>query len=619
MQRRLTSILAADVAGFSRLIGVDEEGTLALQRSYRAEIIDPAIEQHNGRIANTAGDSLLIEFESAVEAVRCAQVIQAGVEDRNTDISEDLQILYRIGINVGDVVAEGDDLLGDGVNVAARIEALAPPGGILLSRSARDQVRDRLNLNLIDLGEVQVKNITRPLRIFQILEADAEPVTLAQPRSLRRNILVAAVLLVSLTFAGGYYWFDQQNTATEEESTTALSLPDKPSIVVLPFTNVSKDQEQDYLIDGFTKAVNTSLSKFPQLFVIADTTAATYRGKTVRARDIGRDLGVRYLLEGSAQHSANGITINAHLIDTGDERTIWAEQYDLSADDPFTAQNKLIEQIAGTLRFALEEQAIAKVQRRSAENPKAYDLYLRALAASRSLNTNGRVESIRLLKMAEELEPDFLDAQFELSGRYLALWRFGGADDAEEALRLARHHAALALQIDRSDYRGHFQSGMLSLFADHHHELAYESFKRALEDNANDVNLLYNMGFLRSLMGEGADAIAWNNKAKRINPRYPGWYNFNAALSHFWIKDYEQAILLARTGMAAYPKSLAPRRILIATLVEMGRMSEAREEATAFLKINPKFRLSTFRNTPFQKSADQERYFGAMRKGGIPD
>jgi class 3 adenylate cyclase/TolB-like protein len=611
MTRRLTTILAADIAGFSRLVGADEEGVLAEQRAHRREFIDPLLEKFGGRVANTAGDSLLIEFPSAVEAVRCAIAFQEGMASRTMKTPEDRRIAFRIGINVGDVVSEGSDLLGDGVNVAARLEALAPSGGIILSRSARDQVRDRLDLNLADLGEIEVKNIVRPVRAFQVLKAGEAAIGVATTRPRRRSVWAAAAAVLLAVVIGGVYWQSQGGIATPPDpDATALPLPDEPSILVLPFDNLSGDTGQDYFVEGFTTAIRTHLAKFPQLFVISGATAMSVPDKPVK--ELGRELGVGYVLNGSLQRGGETLTVNAELIEAERARTIWAEQYEFPVDDPFAVQARLIQEIVGTLRVVIEDEAIAALRRQPTENPRAYDYYLRAIAAQNALSREGRLESIRLLNRAVDLDPDFLSAHFELSGLHLALWRFGGADDPEEALRLARYHAERALALDQADYRGHYRLGMLHLFADHDHELAYVAFQRALDDNPNDADILYAIGFLRSLMGEGAEAIEWNNKAKRVNPHYPGWYNFNAALSHFLIKDYDQALLLAKTGIAAYPKSLAPRRILIATLVEMGRMEEARS-------IRPDFRLSTFRNTPFQHARDQDRYFNAMRQAGIPD
>jgi adenylate cyclase len=619
LQRRLTTILAADIAGFSRLVGADEEGTLAAQRRHRAELIDPLLEQHQGRIANTAGDSLLIEFPSAVEAVRYAISVQEGMAARNADTPSDRRIEVRIGINLGDVVVEGDDLLGDGVNVASRLEALAPPGGIILSRSIRDQVRDRLDLELADLGELQAKNIARPVRAFQVLIGSDKSarVSPSKGRSLGIFAVVAIAVLLAIGIGGVYWQGQSEDTVQSDSDTAALPLPDEPSIVVLPFANLTGDADQEYFVEGFAAAIRTNLSKFPQLFVIAGSTARSVAKGS--ARDIGRALGVRYLLDGSLQRSGDTLTVRAELIEAEREQAVWAEEYEFSEDDPFAVQARLTEEIVGTLRVVIEDDVIAAVKRQPTDNLRAYDLYLRATTSKKAPSKEGRLEAIRLLNQAIEMDPDFLAAHFELSGRYLSQLRFGGTDDPDEALRLARQHAVRALQLDPTDYRGNYRLGLVHLFGDHEHELAYADFQRALKKNPNDADILYSMGFLRSLMGEGAEAIEWNNKAKRINPRYPGWYDFNAAMSHFLIKDYDRALVLAKSGMASYPRSLAPRRILIAILVELGRLDEARQQAKKYMEIRPTFRLSTFRNTPFQHQADQDRYYDALRKAGIPD
>lgn len=396
-------------------------------------------------------------------------------------------------------------------------------------------------------------------------------------------------------------------------------LPVEPSVVVLPFDNQSYQGDLDYLAAGLSTSIRTQLSKFPQLFIIAGSTSVTFKDRPGTARGIGRELGVRYVLDGSIRKLGEGLSVSVELIEAETEQTIWAEQYHLSVDTALGTQADVVQEIVGTLNVVVSEEELAAVRARPTGNPRAYDLFLQAEAASALLTPEGRSEAVRLLHRAIELDPDFLAAHFELSGRYLSLFRFGGAQDTSELVRLSRHHAERALEISRSDYRGHFRMGMLHLFADHDHDLALLAFKRALKDNPNDADVLYNMGFLRALMGEPAEAIAWNDRAKRINPRYPGWYNFNAAQSHYFLGQYREAEALARSAIAEYPRSLPPRRILIVTLVETGRLKEAQQEAMKLLEINPDFRLSTFRNTPFQHEADQIRYFGAMRAAGIPD
>jgi len=426
-------------------------------------------------------------------------------------------------------------------------------------------------------------------------------------------LAVMAVLIMAL----GWWHFRTPETVGAE--ILGPGLPQEPSIIVLPFENWSDDADLDYLAAGFSTSIRTHLSKFPQLFVIAGSTSVTYKDSPGTVRGIGREMGVRYVLDGSMRRVGDAFVVTTELVETEAERTIWAQQYSFEAGAAHSVQAELVQEVVATLNVVIGEEEMAAMRRRPTESPKAYDLYLRAEAAAQMVTSTGRAEAVDLLNRAIALDPDYLAVHFELSGRYLGLWRFGGAEAPEEAVRLARHHAERALEISRSDYRGHFRLGMLHLFADHNHDLAYAAFLRALKDNPNDADVLYNMGFLRSLMGEAQEAIAWNDKAKRINPRYPGWYNFNAAQSRFFLKEYEEAETLARTAIAQYPKSLAPRRILIAILVETGRLEEAEKEAETYMAINPQFRLSNFHNTPFQHRADQDRYFGAIRAAGIPD
>jgi TolB-like protein len=482
-------------------------------------------------------------------------------------------------------------------------------------------------LDLENLGDQTLKGFDHTVGVYRV---DLKPGQLIPPpqqvnqRQLspkHRKQIIAAAAIVLLVVGGLGYW-SKINGPTDDSASaeqSVLPLPDRPSIVVLPFVNQYDDGEQNYFATGITNGIITYLSKFPELFVISSTTAFTYEGKAVRVTDIGRELGVKYVLEGSVQRGADTLSVHVQLIDATTDSHVWAEQYDVPPDEVFTVQNDLISKVVGTLKPTLLNEAKAAISKRPAANLQGYELYLKALSILDSYSNEAIAESLRLLNQAINISPDFLDAHYAISEIHLGLWRFGDPDDPEESLRLARLHARKVMEIDQSDYRGHFLQGLLHLFADHEHDLALVEFERALADNPNDTQILYNMGFIKSLMGQGEESIAWNNKAKRINPRYPGWYNFNAALAHFWIRDYEKAILLAKSGIAVYPKSLAPRRILIVTLVEMGRLDEAKQEVTEFLSIRPNFRLSTFRNTPFKHQSDQDRYFNALRKAGIPD
>jgi TolB-like protein/class 3 adenylate cyclase len=393
--RRLTAILAADMAGYSRLMGADEEGTHERLKAHLGELVDPKIKEHRGRIVKNTGDGLLAEFASVVDAVRCAVEVQRGMAERNAAVFPNERIEFRIAINLGDVIAEGEDIFGDGVNVAARLEALAEPGGICVSRVVRDQVRDRLDFAFEDLGEQQVKNIARPVRVYRVREAIAAKVPSAAPPP-------------------------------------ALPLPDKPSIAVLPFANMSGDPEQEYFADGMVEEIITALSRIRWLFVIARNSSFTYKGQAVDVKQVGRELGVRYVLEGSVRKAGGRVRITAQLIDSTSGVHLWADRFDGSLEDVFELQDKVASSVAGVIEPTLQ----AAETRRSAQRPTndltAYDLYLRAYAMFFSSQIP---EALRLLERAIERDPSYGPALALAAFCYMRACQDGGSEDPEAESR----------------------------------------------------------------------------------------------------------------------------------------------------------------------------------------
>jgi adenylate cyclase len=417
--RKLAAILAADVAGYSRLTGLDEEGTLERLRNLRRELINPAVSLHRGRVVKTTGDGILIEFLSVVDAVRCALDVQRGMDRQNADVSTEKRIEFRVGINVGDVVVEGEDLLGDSVNVAARLEGIAEPGGICISDTAYQQVRDKVDARFQDAGEQQLKNISRPVRVYRVQPSGAA----AGPRP-------------------------------------ALPLPDKPSIAVLPFKNMSGDPEQEYFADGIVEEIITALSRFRQLFVIARNSSFTYKGRAVDEKQVGRELGVRYVLEGSVRRSGDRVRVTGQLIDAVTGAHLWADRFDGALEDIFDLQDRVTTSVVGAIAPKLEQAEIDRAKRKPPENLDAYDYYLRGMASHyQSWSKDAINEALRLYYKAIELDPDFASAYGAAARCYIerrsSNWMTDRVKETAETERLARR----AVELGRDDAQALSEAG----------------------------------------------------------------------------------------------------------------------------------------------------------------
>jgi len=428
VERRLAAILCADVAGYSRLMGVDEEGTLAVLKSDRRELIDPLISQHRGRIFKTTGDGILIEFASVVDAVRCAVVVQQGMADRNANRPEPGRIRFRIGINLGDVIHDEGDIFGDGVNVAARLQMLAEPGEICVSASVREQVGEKLPIGFADMGQHGVKNITRPVRAYRVEKR-------GEPRA------------------------DPAN----EAATTPLALPDRPSIAVLPFANMSGDPEQDYFVDGMVEDIITGLSRIKWLFVIARNSSFAYRGKSPDIRQVGRELGVRYVLEGSVRRAAGRVRITGQLVEAETGRHIWAERYDRALDDVFALQDEITASVVGAIEPSLRQAEIERVKRKRPDSLDAYDLVLRATPFVDIPMPDGAAQALQLLEQALTRAPDYALAHgYAAFCHEILFMRAGGREENRQA---AIRHAHAAIIHGRDDAMaltlGGFNIGMV--------------------------------------------------------------------------------------------------------------------------------------------------------------
>jgi adenylate cyclase len=596
--RRLAAILAADVAGYSRLMGVDEEGTHERLKSHRRELVDPKIREHQGRMVKTTGDGLLVEFPSVVDAMRCAAEVQRGMIDRESAATEERQIRFRIGVNLGDIIAEGGDIFGDGVNVAARLEALAEPGGICISRTVRDQIRDKLAYQFEDLGEQSVKNIARPVRVYALRpEAIADlPAARAPPPTAIPQPAIAPRL----------------------------------SIVVLPFTNLSDDREQQYFADGITEDVTTDLSRIGGSFVISRNTAFTYKDKPVDAKQVGRELGVRYVLEGSVRRSGNQLRINVQLIDAETGAHLWAERFDRDTGDLFALQDEITNRIAMALNFEL----IAAEAIRPTEHPDALDYILRGRAAGLQARTrNFYEEAIGHYERALTLDPLSVEAQSRLAdmlaGRVMDNLTNSATVDIERADELSRQALAAS---PRSPY-AHLAKAQV-LRAQGRCEEAIPEYETAIALNRNWANPISQLGQCKFLTGSPEEAIALVEQAIRLSPRDPNianWYR-RVGVMHLLQSRNDEAILWlekSRSANAAVPSGHAHlasayglKRDLdraAAELAEARRLSSddrysslARLEAAGFTGAG-------YWGVPKVRALFEATYFAGLRLAGMPE
>jgi adenylate cyclase len=548
--RRLAAILAADVAGYSRLMGADEEGTLERLKALRRELVDPKIAAHHGRIVKTTGDGLLVEFASVVDAVRCAVEVQQAMPERNTGVAVDNRIELRIGINLGDVIVEADDLYGDGVNIAARVEALADAGGVFVSNTVHDHVRDRLPFAFEDLGEQQVKNIARPVRVYWVRPEG--PLPNPPPRAGEGSAPGARV-----------------------GAAETPPLPDKPSIAVLPFANMSGDPEQEYFADGMVEEIITALSRIRWLFVIARNSSLTYKGRTADVKQVGRELGVRCVLEGSVRKAGQRLRIAAVLLDAATGAHLWADRFDGSLDDIFELQDKVALSIAGVIEPTLQAAEIGYSAKRPTTDLTAYDLYLRARSAASTYERERLAEALQLLGQAIEREPRYGPALALAATYRVDLENYGWADDRQAvenrrtAIDLARE--ALSAAADDPGVLGR-AAMVLGRFGEDI-DTALALIDRALVLNPSFAYGWYWSGWLRLFVGQSDVAIQHFETSMRLNPRGQRGYHLGGiGLAHFVNHRFEDALAVLRVSLEEVPAFTPACRTLAACYAHMGRL-----------------------------------------------
>jgi adenylate cyclase len=644
--RKLAAILVSDVAGYSRLAGADEDRTLARLRSLRSDLIDPIISVHRGRVVKRTGDGSIVEFRSVVDAVRCAIEVQSGMVERNMGLPPEKRIEFRVGIHLGDVVEESDgDLMGDGVNIAARLENIAKPGAICLSEQAYWQVKGRLDLAVTDLGPIELKNIAEPIRVYSLLVGvptqakPAEPVTPAAPTPQKRRFglapLAAALAALLIVIAGGAWWLLNANRpAIVAAKTPAEAAP--LSIVVLPFANLSGDPGQDYLVDALTDELTTSLARIRDSFVIARNTSMTFKGKPIDAKAIGKDLGVRYVLEGSVQPSGDRMRVNAQLIDAGSGAHLWAEQFDTPRADLLQTQDAIAAHLTRALDFQLVQAEGARVKRMPAANRDAEDLALQCAAGVEKAGWIGEEAdaAYALCEQALTIDPKNVRALQMLGVKFWVLAALGVSGDPKGDLERADELESKALALDPDWTWPHDVKGGI-LQEQRRTEEAVAEHERALALDPSNMDAAAQLGIDYRFLGRFDKSLEYFDRAIRTSPSDRSlvyWYD-SKAWANFGLKNYDQAIEAARRSIAISPNSDPfAHVVLVAALALTDHDAEAREALQRYLarpSTAPFKTIAAWKAYQMSKVPEQggdprfvemsERSYDGLRKAGMPE
>jgi adenylate cyclase len=574
VERRLAAILAADVAGYSRLMGADEEGTLAALKGHWKERFDPKIAQHRGRIVKTTGDGILAEFASAVDAVRCAIEIQNAMAKLNTAIPEDRRIEFRIGINVGDIIIDEGDVFGDGVNIAARVETLARPGSVCISENAYQQIKGKLPLEFADMGEQHLKNIAEPMRIYGVRLGE---------------------------------------TSTRQ----TLALPNKPSIAVLPFQNISGDTEQEYFADGMVEDIITALSRMRWLFVIARNSSFIYKGRAIDVKQVGLELGVRYVLEGSVRKAANRVRITGQLIEAATGNHLWAERYDGELTDIFSLQDEITRKVVAAIEPKLLEAEGARSQSRSADDLSAWDKVVQANFLFWRLTKPDSQAAIDILKRVIETHAEYAPAYSRLA--FILLYsRQVGWISIDPELKEAATLASRASELDDSDPWAHLALGYVA-YTRRHTEEAIEEIQRALDLNPNFAAAHCYLGCALAMDGQSERAIDHISQGIRMSPHDPQNAMFNAhlAAAHYLAGRYTEAVSFARKALQQRSGLTNAHRIYVASLAQAGQLDEARAALARLQQLHPENSIAWIERTIPYTPGPMAKFLEGMRKAGL--
>jgi len=625
VKRKLTAILSADVKGYSRLMGEDEEATVHTLNAYK-EVMTNRIQQSRGRVVDAPGDNMLAEFASVVDAVRCAVEIQKELRVRNAELPENRRMEFRIGVNLGDVIEDGEQILGDGVNIAARLESLSEAGGICISGTAFDHVKNKLNLGYKYLGEQTVKNILEPVRVYRVL---MEPEDVGKvigekkiaPRRWQKPTLalVGVVILVIAAIAiWKYYTPPTPKIEVASKDKMAYPLPDMPSIAVLPFTNMSGDPQQEYFSDGITEEIITALSKVPRLFIIARNSTFTYKGKPVKVKQVAEEMGVRYVLEGSVRKTEDKLRITTQLIDALTGHHLWAEKYDRDLKDIFAIQDEISFKVVTALQVKLTDGEQALTYAGGTKNFEAYVRYLKGVDYVKRINKEG---NLLARKMAEETIA--LDPNYPRGYRLLAMthWldvRLGLSKDPKQSLTESVRLYQKALAMDPSDGSARVLLGYVFTIMRQYEKGMVEAEQGvAISPNASMAHIYH--GYILIFNGMHKEAIEAIKKAIRLDPLPPDFYWRCLGQAYCHVGMYEEAIAASKEALRRYPGAILTHVLLAQVYALLGRENEARAAVEQILRINPRYSVEFFRSsTPYKNPADMELMANALLKAGVP-
>ena len=625
MERRLAAILAADVVGYSRLMGKDEVGTLAALKTHRKEVIDPKIAEHKGRVVKLMGDGALVEFPSVVEATQCAAEIQRTMALRNAAVPRERQIEFRIGINLGDVIVEGDDIYGDGVNVAARLEGLAKPGGICISRTVFNHLKNKVDLGFENLGEQRVKNIAEPIGVYRVLldpgaagKVIGKPKT-AESRWMRLALAAALALLVAMAgiLISQRPWEPREEPASVDRM--AFPLPDRPSIAVLPFDNLSGDPGQEHLADGITENIIAALSRVRDLFVIARNSVFTYRGKPVQVQQVAEEQGVRYVVEGSVQRSGDRLRITAQLIDALTGHHLWSARYDREVKDIFALQDDITFKIVEALQVELTEGEQARVGRRGTNNLEAWLLRSQSRQFFLRFTKEDNVRSRELAQKAVDLDPEYAGAYTRLAFTHWlnaqARWSESRTDSLVRAVELVQ----VALNLDNTFPDTYVVLGLIHLLL-RRHDQALTYMEKAIDLSPNNSENIATLAFILNYSGAPVKAISLLGKAMRLSPYYPDWYLGELGRAYLLTEKYDEAIEALRQRLRRNPNSSEAHVLLAAVYGKLGRENEAQAALAEFLEPRPYYTLRHYAQGEFYKNPEDLDYvLDGLRKAGLPE